>query len=240
MQSANVFMLDTRKETLLQLIVEDYIETAEPVGSRSLMERHGLDVSAATIRSEMAILEQDGYLRQPHTSAGRVPTEKAYRYYLTHVVEPARNGERDILRVEKEPTSSLEFTLRRMARILVERSGETAIVAMDPRFGYYTGVSNLFAKPDFDDLDVLRSVSTLVDQFDTVVSEVYDRIGSQTVVYIGSQNPFGHEMATVIVKYDLGRSGDGLIGLVGPLRMNYGRNIALVEQAREVMMEMYE
>ncbi len=233
-------MLDTRKETILRLIIEDYIQTAEPVGSKQLAERHGLDVSSATIRNEMAFLEQEGYLRQPHTSAGRVPTEKAYLYYLQHVVESVPQAHARTLSASTSPDESIEFTLRRVAKRLVDVSGETAIVAIDPRFGYYTGVSNLLAKPDFDDVDVLRSVSAMVDQFDDVVSKIYPTIDDETVVYIGSQNPFGDQMATIIVKYRLGRAQEGLLGLVGPLRMDYGRNIALVEQARDLILEMYE
>lgn len=233
-------MLDARKDTLLRLIIEDYIQTAEPIGSKQLADRHGLDVSSATIRNEMAVLEQEGYLRQPYTSAGRVPTEQAYLYYLKHVVEPTQGHRSRDLNASVAPNDSLEFALRRIAKRLVDVSGETAIVAIDPRFGYYTGVSNLFAKPDFDDVDVLRSVSALVDQFDDVVSKIYPLIEEQTVVYVGSQNPFGDQMTTIIVKYRIGRAHEGLLGLVGPLRMDYGRNIALVEQAKEFILEMYE
>lgn len=233
-------MLDTRKETLLRFIIEDYIQSAEPVGSKQLAQRHRLDVSSATIRNEMAWLEQEGYLRHPHTSAGRVPTEKAYLYYLQHVVEQAPTPTTKEFCASVSSNDSLEFTLRCVAKRLVDMTGETAIVAIDPRFGYYTGVSNLFTKPDFEDEDVMRAVSVLVDQFDDVVSKIYHLVGDQTVVYVGSQNPFGHQMATIMAKYRLGNHHEGLLGLVGPLRMDYGRNITLVEQAKELIMDMYE
>ena len=81
--------LTERQRILLTLVVRDYIETAEPVGSKTIVERYKLDMSTATVRNEMAALTEMGYLRQPHTSAGRVPTEEGYRYFVTHVVYQA-------------------------------------------------------------------------------------------------------------------------------------------------------
>src|SRR5258708_16870993 len=75
-------MLDDRKLAVLRAIVEDYVSTNEPVGSRALVDRHNLDVSPATIRNDMAVLEEQGYIVQPHTSAGRVPTDKGYRLFV--------------------------------------------------------------------------------------------------------------------------------------------------------------
>ena len=75
-------MLDERKLAVLRAIVEDYVSTTEPVGSKSLVDRHGLDVSPATIRNDMAVLEEQGFIAQPHTSAGRIPTEKGYRLFV--------------------------------------------------------------------------------------------------------------------------------------------------------------
>ena len=76
--------MNYRQEHILQLIVEEYIKTVEPIGSKFLQQKYQLAVSSATIRHDMSVLEQEGYLRQPHTSAGRVPTEKAYLFYLQH------------------------------------------------------------------------------------------------------------------------------------------------------------
>ena len=85
-------MLDERKAAILRAVVEEYIDTAEPVGSGHVARAPGVDVSSATVRNEMASLESEGYLRQPHTSAGRVPTEKGYRFFVDHLRRPARLG----------------------------------------------------------------------------------------------------------------------------------------------------
>lgn len=92
--------MDTRKRQVLEALIDDYIATAEPVGSRTLARKYGLGVSPATIRNEMADLEDLGYLEQPHTSAGRVPSDKGYRYYVDEIMRPASldSGERDRIR----------------------------------------------------------------------------------------------------------------------------------------------
>ena len=83
-------ILDERKKIILEYIIRDYIETAEPVGSRAIVRKYALDVSAATVRNEMSDLEELGYLEQPHTSAGRVPSEKGLRYYVDCIMKVER------------------------------------------------------------------------------------------------------------------------------------------------------
>ena len=228
-------MLDARKELILKLVVEDYIKTAEPVGSKYLNDCYQLGVSPATVRNDMAALETEGFLRAPHTSAGRIPTEKAYVYYLQHLRDKKVKLERGSLQEGERDASNAEAALKAMAKKLVEVSGETAILAFDPNWSYYVGVSNLFSKPDFHDLDLVQSLSELVDQFDEVIHEIYARVSDEPLILIGSSNPFGDQMATILVRYRIGAHGHGLLGLMGPLRMDYSRNLALVERAKEII-----
>ena len=83
-------MLDERKTSILRAVVQEYITTAQPVGSTHIADLPGVRVSSATVRNEMAVLEQEGYLAQPHTSAGRVPTDKGYRFFVDHITTPGR------------------------------------------------------------------------------------------------------------------------------------------------------
>ena len=229
-------MLDSRKQTILQLIIEDFIQTAEPVGSKHLADDFGMDVSSATIRNDMAILEEKGYLRQTHTSSGRVPTELAYLYYLQNVVQPkCQQNDLEDLRAGMQSSNSIESTLKTIAKQLVDLTGETVILAFDPRWSYYTGVSNLFQKHEFQENNFFHSISRFVDQFDDVIGQMFDAIQEEQMVYIGSQNPFGDQMSTILVRYQLQDSRHGLLGLIGPLRMNYSKNIALMEQAKELI-----
>src|SRR3989339_131604 len=120
-------MLTPRSELVLRLIVEDYIRSAEPVGSRFLVEEHQIGVSSATIRNEMVQLEQEGYIRQPHTSAGRIPTEKGYQYYLRHILAAETPPtSRPLLQTDVVREQEIEETLKSLAHSLVRLSGETA------------------------------------------------------------------------------------------------------------------
>ena len=83
-------MLDDRKLAILRAIVSDYVSSQEPVGSRALVERHNLNVSSATVRNDMAVLEEEGYITQPHTSAGRIPTDKGYRLFVDRLSRSSR------------------------------------------------------------------------------------------------------------------------------------------------------
>lgn len=229
-------MLDSRKQTILQLIIEDFIQTAEPVGSKHLADDFGMNVSSATIRNDMVVLEQEGYLRQTHTSSGRVPTELAYLYYLQNVVRPkCKENELENFCAGMKFSDTIESTLKSIAKQLVDLTGETVILAFDPRWSYYTGVSNLFQKPEFQENNLFYAISRFVDQFDDVLAQMFDTTQEEQMVYIGSQNPFGDQMSTIMIRYQLHDDRRGLLGLVGPLRMNYSRNIALMERAKELI-----
>lgn len=233
-------MLSPRSELILKLIIEDFIKTAEPVGSKYLSDTYKIGVSPATIRNEMAILEKEGFLRQPHTSAGRVPTEAAYEYYLKYL----RNKKfvlkgQPLTCVAKKTNEDTKASIKNVAKQLAEVSGEAAIVAFDPRWSYYVGVSNLFQKPDFQDAGLLLTLSEMVDQFDDVIRKLYPTISEEPQILIGSSNPFGDQMAAIITKYEFEGACHGIVGVVGPLRMNYERNLALVNRARDVIQELY-
>jgi heat-inducible transcriptional repressor len=230
--------MDPRQELILKSIIEEYIRTAEPVGSKFLAVKLRLGVSPATIRNDMMALEEAGYIRSPHTSAGRIPTEKGYEYYLRHFVESERERtEEERLRTAVEEADTEEAALKTLAKTLVDLSGETAIVAFDPRRSYYTGVSNLFQKPDFQDLAVVQSLSTLIDRFDEVMAQIFEAISREPQVMIGHENPFGRDIAAIMVKYRLPNARIGLIGLIGPMRMNYGKNLGLLEEAVDILHE---
>lgn len=129
--------LDARKKQILKAIVDDYIETVEPVGSKNLVQKYGLDVSSATVRNEMAELESLGYLEQPHTSAGRVPSDKGYREYVDSLMDVGHLSEEEIddIRVHiRENVDEVTRLLKKAAGVLTEKTGYTS-VALTPRMG---------------------------------------------------------------------------------------------------------
>jgi heat-inducible transcriptional repressor len=123
-------VLDERKLTVLRAIVEDYVSTTEPVGSKSLVDRHHFDVSPATIRNDMAVLEEQGFIAQPHTSAGRIPTEKGYRLFVDRLssVKPLSAAERRAIETFLAGAYSLDDVVARTVRLLVQLTRQVAVV----------------------------------------------------------------------------------------------------------------
>jgi heat-inducible transcriptional repressor len=123
-------MLDERKLSVLRAIVEDYVTTREPVGSKALTERHSLGVSPATIRNDMATLEDEGYITQPHTSAGRIPTDTGYRLFVDRLatIKPMSAAERRAINTFLEGALDLDDIVTRTVRLLAQVTGQVAVV----------------------------------------------------------------------------------------------------------------
>ncbi len=123
-------MVDERRLDVLRAIVEDYVATHEPVGSRSLLDRHKLGVSPATIRNDMAVLEDEGYISQPHTSAGRIPTEKGYRMFVDRLatVKPLSAAERRAIETFLAGAVDVDDVVQRSVRVLAQLTNQIAIV----------------------------------------------------------------------------------------------------------------
>src|ERR1700726_3618320 len=123
-------VLDERKLTVLRAIVEDYVPPPEPVGSKTLVDRHHFDVSPATIRNDMAVLEELGFIAQPHTSAGRIPTDKGYRLFVDRLssVKPMSAAERRAIETFLAGAYSLDEVITRTVRLLAQLTRQVAVV----------------------------------------------------------------------------------------------------------------
>src|SRR5690606_2537785 len=119
-----------RQIDVLRAIVQDYVRSREPVGSRNLVERYNLGVSPATIRNDMATLEEEGYIAQPHTSAGRIPTDKGYRAFVDriNVVKPLSTAERRAIAELLDSAVDLDDVLERTVRLLAQLTQQVAVV----------------------------------------------------------------------------------------------------------------
>ncbi len=216
--------MNDRLKRLLTLVIEEVIETGEPVGSQHIVESHDLDVSSATIRNWFAELEQEGYIVQPHTSAGRVPTEKGYRFYISDLMQ-----ERALRQRERKELSEASNEAGRLARMMAELGRVVVILDRDARF-FTTGLSQVFAKPEFKDWNMLVSFGEMLDRADDLVHTVDDRDFSVPTALIGQDCPFGEECGAVLIRLHDGT----LIGLLGPMRMDYRQSFALLKMAQEL------
>jgi len=222
--------MNDRQKKLLNLIINEHIQTAEPVGSGFLVTKTGLGISSATIRNEMADLEKEGFIYQPHTSAGRVPTEKGYQFYVDNFVakrEIKATWRQSFEMVLKQKLDK-DVLLKNLAKSVVELADQTVIIAFDKNNIYYTGLANLFKKPEFANQNSIYNLSEVIDHLDDKVSKVFDKI-NKVQVLIGSKNPFGDDCSSVLGKFFLKDKSSGLFIILGPKRMDYNKNLALVE-----------
>lgn len=226
--------MDTRHEQLLKLVIERYLETAEPVGSKFLVESAGLERSDATVRNEMRDLEDQGYLAQPHTSAGRMPTAAGYRYYVAHVLAPVAPGKRikEALRVIGRRELDQVRRVKSVGKFIAAELEGAVIIVWQTGSIYYTGISYLFAQPEFRDYAHTMDVSALFDECEERIADLYDLVEeAEPKVLIGEENPLGHNCATVASRLDRVR----LFAMVGPLRMPYARGIGLLRYVAGVL-----
>jgi heat-inducible transcriptional repressor len=223
-------MISDRKRFILETIIKEYLKTANPVSSGVLVEKYKLDISAATVRNEMMELEEEGYIYQPHTSAGRVPTEAAYELLLN---EPGSSKKKKELReTENESLENLfkhdEAAFRQTAKAIAEMAGGAVFWAFHKNDLYYTGLTNLFAQPEFNRVDMVCDVSAIIDRMEEIIDNIFEDLAEGEQVLIGSKNPFGNFLSTVLVKYK-NNNAHGIFGILGPMRMDYSHNLALVE-----------
>ncbi len=227
--------MNDRQNKILQAIVDEYVRTAEPVSSKSIVDRYDLGVSPATVRNDMVILEIDGYLRQPHTSAGRVPTEMGYAHYIQKMDGHGLKADCQKMRDAVLGAEDQEAAIRCIAKELVALTGDMAIAAFSRDRSFFTGMGSLLSKPDFQNLEVVQTISCLLDRFDEVVGGVFEQLEETPQVLIGKENPFGKETAAVVVKYRLSNGRIGMLGIVGPMRMDYSRNLGLMEEVIDIL-----
>lgn len=229
--------MNERQEHLLKIIATCYIKSAQPVSSKLICQAGEFDLSSATIRNEMAELEDEGYIFHPHTSAGRVPTEKGYRYYVKHFIDESPLPKRQQEALEHSFGNAVgPDTFKQLAKKLVELADNTVFIAFSPNDFYYTGLSNLFAQPEFSEREVIHSISKVIDHFDRVLTELFDSV-QDTDILIGHENPLADDCSAVVTRYVSG-GHSGLLGIVGPVRMDYQQNYGLVRFGQSLIKDL--
>lgn len=219
--------LTDRQRKLLRSIVERYIDTAEPVGSESIEKIAGLGVSPATIRNEMATLTKAGYLVQPHTSAGRIPTSLAIKLYINQLMEEKNLSVRDEVSIKEslwDQRFEYDKLMRQATRALAAQTNTLALATSATGDVYAAGMSNILDKPEFYDIDLTKAVLSLIDRYE-LLNDVFGRTYGDELVHV----VFGDELALsefapcgfAFTKYSSGQGREGYIGVVGPCRLPY-------------------
>jgi transcriptional regulator of heat shock response len=224
--------LNERKSALLSAIIKEHISTGQTVASKALVDKRGFSLSPATIRNEMGDLEESGYIYQPHTSAGRIPTEKGWKFYIENFlksVELTQQEKTALDKILKEHGLSYEGAVKNVAKQMAELSREAIFVGFSADDFYYTGLSHLFAHPEFQKIDLVCHLSEVVDHLDEVMNKMFDEMNEEVKIMVGSENPFGKECGSIVTGYTFGDKGKGLFGILGPMRMDYENNLALIK-----------
>jgi heat-inducible transcriptional repressor len=213
-------------------------EVASPVGSQLLAKVFG--VSSATIRAEMAELERMGFIAQPHTSAGRVPTDKGYRSYVNSLNEekestPERRAERALL-ARVQDAGLPERTIRNAVDTLVELTHNLGLATIGNQL-YMSGLSNLFGQPEFIQSSQVRQVAELLDNLEPWLREAAPN--QPLSVYIGRENPIGRSAgcSLIISRFNSPYSDRSYIGVLGPTRQHYRDVMSLVGRAGKTLEE---
>ena len=238
-----------RQTQILVAIIEQYAEVASPVGSVTLAKLFG--VSSATIRAEMSKLEDLGLIMQPHTSAGRIPTDKGYRFYVNRLTTQNENEQillnadnsKDSLRGFRAISSRVsaqndraDHAIRSAVDSLVELTGNLGLATIGDQL-YMNGIYNLFSQPEFESGEAVQSVAQLLDNLEPWLREVVPN--EPLNVYIGSENPIGKSSGAslIISKFESPFSENSYIGVLGPTRQNYGKVVRLVQKTGEFLEE---
>jgi len=222
--------MEQRKELILNTIIKEYIKTGAPVGSSILVNKYKLNISSATVRNVMSDLEEAGFICQPYTSAGRVPTELAYNLYLKNLKSKKLSENKISLLKNNLQNLNIdsETKLKKTAKIIAELSQNAVFWAIHRHNLYYTGISNLFQQPEFTQTNLVYDISVIIDRMEEIIDEIFDDLKDGSQIMIGSKNPFGAFCGTILVKYKL-KNNTGLFGILGPMRMDYASNLGVVE-----------
>jgi transcriptional regulator of heat shock response len=216
--------LTARQTQILKAIVDEYISTAEPVGSSSLDKKYNLGVSPATIRAEMAELTKMKYLKQPHTSAGRIPTPHAMKFYINQLMEEKHLGVVDEVKAKEEVWDSrndFDKLMSEAAHSLAKATHSLAIAVTDDGDVWKAGMQNIFDNPEFTDLVVCQNIFSMIDQIDRLHELFFERLTGLTPVEIlfGSEMswPTLGDIGVVATRFNA-NGRQGAIGVIGPFR----------------------
>ena len=234
--------IQQRKDRILAIVVGRYIKTVSPVGSQYITEEHDLDVSPATVRNILADLEEEGYLTHPHTSAGRMPTQQGYRYYVDHLMNEIQLLEEEKHRITleyKRHARQLEDLLEKTSQVISDLTHYTSIVSLDDGDVHKIickGTSYVVGYPDSTDIIKMQAILNILEEKERIMELINRSLEKKIKIYIG------HEMALkdmescslAISRFE--KNGvKGRIAVLGPTRMQYDRVVSTLEYISQIL-----
>jgi transcriptional regulator of heat shock response len=235
--------LTARQTQILKALIEEYIFTAEPVGSEALEKKYSLGVSPATIRNEMYALTKSGFLRQPHTSAGRTPAPKAMKFYIDQLMEEKQMSLTDEVKAKEEvwdARDDLNELMDEMTQSLAERTKSLAVASLENGKVWHAGFANIFLNPDFSDLQMSANLFTFIEETKRLQELFFERMTGESPIEV----LFGEDLDWPDLNY-IGICGtrfhiqgrEGALGVFGPARLRYPTVIPVLRYFRQLMEE---
>ena len=228
-----------RQGEILNRIVQEYIELAQPVSSKLLKKKYDFEIRPAMIRIEMQKLTDKGYLLQPHTSAGRVPTDKGYRFFVDNILKRGFPEFKEISKIEeilkKEQEDILAFASQ-MTKFLVKISSSfTVFHLLEKDLFWKEGWKEILREPEFSDRDLISNFVKFLEDFERDIKNL--KINSKIKIFIGKENPFSRakDFSIISSKGCFPDAGEGIVSFLGPKRMAYDKNIGLINSLMKIL-----
>jgi len=234
-----------RKDSILSIAVNCYIETVTPVSSSFIADNYFLDLSSATIRNVLAELEQEGFLTHPHTSAGRVPTQKGYRYFvdnLMHEIELLEAEKRFIKEEYERESLELEALLEKASKAISEKTHYTSIISVDgwdDRI-FCKGTNYVVDYPEYQDLKKIESILIALEEKERILEFINKNLQKKVDIFIGNEFECGEidNCSLVVSSYDTKKGFSGKIAVLGPTRMDYKRVVSTLDYFSQLIGEL--
>jgi transcriptional regulator of heat shock response len=231
--------ITARQAKILAAIVKENCDTGQPVASKDLVDRDYFDLSGASIRNEMQVLEKLGYIQQPHTSAGRVPTDMGFRYFVSELMERVKLSmkEQDHLRREVLKLQQVNAEVgRRLAKLLAE-SSDQASFALLPGETSTVGLANILDNPALPAEDA-KEIARFFDNIDEHAEGMIKNYSGQSPkAVIGKEVKLSEnsDYSMIVSGLELPSGKKGVIGLIGPKNMKYEKNLSLMEYIAKLL-----
>jgi len=234
--------LTERQTQILKAVIDEYIESADPVGSESLVEKYKLNCSPATVRNEMVRLTEQGFLQKPHTSAGRMPTPMGLRFYISNLMKESEVPVLQEVAIKQrlwQERFEFEKLLHQAALALADVTSNLAVALSSEGHLAHAGAVNILEYPEFYDIEVTRAVLNLLDHYD-LLQELFAKAVSEADVHIllGEETELSNfePCGVVFSRFDSGRHS-GAIGVLGPCRMRFDKIVPVVRYFSKLLGE---
>jgi len=236
--------LTARQTQILKALIDEYISTAEPVGSQALEKKYNLGVSPATIRNEMVNLTRTKYLRQPHTSAGRIPSPLAMKFYINQLMEEKQMSLSDEVRAKEDVWDSranFDKLMTEATHALADRTNAIAVAVTDDGDSWRWGYDNIFSHPEFANIIVCQHVFGMLEEHKRLHELLWERLAGMAPIEVvfGEELGWPHfePVSVIATRFNAGGK-TGVLGVIGPFRSNYPMIIPTIRHFRNLIQEL--